>query len=259
MAPRLLMFVLLTCAAAAQASAAAIDADALADLGTATVDKIGEDGAITLADGRALHLSGIELARGVAARDLQQTLTDVIGPGPIALKGDGPAEDRYGRVVAQVFTADGTWVEGALLRHGWARVATTPDHRSVAAALYTAERPARTHRLGLWGDTHTALRHADAVTRFIDSWQVVDGIVVSVAPRHNAIDLRLGDDESRDLSIRIPAYIAQTMDVDPATMAGRHLRVRGWIGKGIGPLITVNHAEQIEVVGRPRQRVVDDQ
>jgi hypothetical protein len=258
MAPRLLILALLACTAATPALATAIDADTLADLGTAAVATIDEDGAITLMDGRALHLSGIELAQGAAARDLQQALTDVIGAGPLTLKGDGPAEDRYGRLVAQVFTADGVWVEGELLRHGWARVATTPDHRSTAAALYTAERPARAHRLGLWGDSRTALRHADAVMRFIDSWQVVDGIVVSVAPRHNAIDLRLGDDEARDLSIRIPTYIAQSMETDPANLAGRHLRVRGWIGKGVGPLITVNHAEQIELIGRPRQKVAND-
>ncbi len=258
MAPRFLILMLLACAYSTSAFAATIEAATLADLGTASVAKIDEDGTITLSGGRVLRLAGIELARGHAAQDLQTTLTGLIGRGPLTLKSDGPTEDRYGRVVAQAFAADGAWIEGELLRHGLARVATTPDHRSTADALYTAERPARTHRLGLWGDTHTALRHAGEIARFIDSWQVVDGTVISVNPRHNAIDLRLGDDEAHDLSIRIPTSIAQAMPTDPATLVGRHLRVRGWIGKGIGPLITLNHAEQIEVVGRPHQRVAEE-
>lgn len=258
MAPRLLILALLALACATPVAAATLDPSTLADLGTATIKTIGDDGTMTLADGRVLRLSGVELVSGAAARNLQQALRDMIGTGPIALRGDGPAEDRYGRVVAQVFAADGTWIEGAVLRQGLARVATTPDHREVAAALYAAERSARAHRLGLWNDARTALRHADAVIRFVDSWQVVDGVVTSITPRHNAVDLHLGDDEARDLSIRVSAVIAQKMETDPATLVGRHLRVRGWIGKGAGPLVVLNHAEQIEIVGRSRQRVAED-
>jgi endonuclease YncB( thermonuclease family) len=259
MAPRLLTFIVSALAFATPVAAAPLDASTLVDLGTASIETIGDDGAMTLTDGRKLRLAGIELIHSAPAHDMQQTLRSIIGSASVTLKGDGPDEDRYGRVIAQVFTADGTWVEGALLRQGLARVATTPDHCEVAAALYTAERPARTHRLGLWGDARTALRHADAVMRFIDSWQVVDGTVIAVTPRHNAIDLHFGDDEAHDLSIRIPGAIAEGMQTDPASLIGRHLRVRGWIGKGIGPLIVLNHAEQIEIVGRRRQRVADDQ
>jgi endonuclease YncB( thermonuclease family) len=258
MALRAVIPALLAYAIATPGIAAKIDADTLADLGTATIATIGEDGTMTLSDGRGLRLAAIELARNASGYDPRQEIADIVGAGPVTLKGDGPAEDRYGRVVAQVFTADGVWVEGELLRRGWARVATTPDHHSVAPALYTAERTARAHRIGLWSDSRTALRHADAVVRFVDSWQVVDGIVVAVAPRHNAIDLHLGDDETRDLSIRIPTYIAQAMPTDPSTLTGRHLRVRGWIGKGVGPLITINHAEQIEIVGRPRRQAAGE-
>ncbi|HEY1723675.1 MAG TPA: thermonuclease family protein [Magnetospirillaceae bacterium] len=258
MAPRLLTLTALIVLCTAPAMAAPIDVSLLVDLGVASIAKIDDRGAITLNDGRTLRLSGIELTQGRASQDLQATLTELVGHDPIALKSDGPEQDRYGRLVAQVFTADGTWIEGALLRKGLARVATTPDHAGMAAALYAAERSARGHHLGLWSDPRTALRHADDVMRFIDSWQVVDGTVISVSPHYGAVDLRLGDDEHRDLSIRVPTAIADAMDTDPADLVGRHLRVRGWIGKGVGPLIVLNHAEQIELVGRSRRPMTED-
>lgn len=263
MASRRSIFALLMFAAAAPAVAAPIDASrldpsSLVDLGIARFAKVSDDGTIILNDGRKLRLAGIELAQGRSTHDLQTALDQLTGSDPIELRADGPAEDRYGRVVAQAFAADGTWIEGALLRLGLARVATTPDHRSLAPALYTAERAALAHHLGLWADPRTALRHAEAISRFIDSWQVVDGTVVAANPRHNAVDLQLGDDESHDLTIRIPISVAQTMDSDPSELVGRHLRVRGWIGKGVGPLIVLNHPEQIELVGRKRRKMADD-
>ena len=210
-------------------------------------------GTLHLADGRTLRLAGIDLAEGRLGRQAQTLMAQFIGNGPLTLAGDGVAQDRYGRLEAQVYDRDGSWLQGALLRQGLARVATTPDHRDFAHELLVAERPARTHRLGLWGDSKYALRHADEVTRLVDSWQVVEGIVARAETRRDFVDLVLGDDRAHDLTVRVPVAIARTMEIDPASLEGRHVRVRGWIGKTEGPTITVSHAEQIETIGRARR------
>ncbi len=91
------------------------------------------------------------------------------------------------------------------------------------------------------------------MTRLVDSWQVVEGIVARAETRRDSVDLVLGDDRAHDLTVRVPVAIARTMEIDPASLEGRHVRVRGWIGKTEGPTITVSHAEQIETIGRARR------
>jgi hypothetical protein len=39
-------------------------------------------------------------------------------------------------------------------------------------------------------------------------------------------------------------------DVEPLSIKGKHIRVRGWLKKSNGPKITVTHPEQIEVLSR---------
>ena len=243
---------------AAAAAAEPIDHVALQDLGGATVARIQDDGSLMLADGRVLRLAGIDLPRGALGRETVAALSDLAGRGPLVLKGDGPPEDRYGRLVAEAFAADGIWIEGELLRRGLARVATTVDHRIAAPALYAAERGACARRAGLWADPDYALRRPDQALRLIDSWQVVDGRVQSAILRRGAADLYFGDNPARDLEVRVPAGIARRMDYDPAKLAGQRIRVRGWIGKGQGPVITLNHAEQIEVMGRAQRGDMDE-
>jgi micrococcal nuclease len=220
---------------------------------TVSARSVDGDGTLHLADGRTLRLAGIDLAEGRVGRQAQALMTQFIGNGPLTLEDDGVAQDRYGRLEAQVYDRDGAWLQGILLRQGLARVATTPDHRDFAHALLAAERPARTRRLGLWSEAKYALRHADEVTRLLDSWQVVEGIVARAEARHDAVDLVLGDDRAHDLTVRVPMAVVRTMEIDPATLEGRHVRVRGWIGKTEGPTITLNHAEQLETIGRVRR------
>lgn len=230
----------------------AADEVAPAQTATVTAATVNDDGTIHLADGRMLRLAGIELPAGRIGRLANAAIARFIAAGPLSLETDGAMQDRYGRIVAQAYDRDRDWLQGVLLRQGLARVATAPDHRDFARNLLAAERPARVHRLGLWGDPKYALRHADEVARLIDSWQVVEGVVDHAETRHNAVDLVLGGDRVHDLTVRIPIGVARTMEADPSDLAGRRIRVRGWIGKTEGPTITLSHAEQLETIGRVR-------
>jgi hypothetical protein len=87
----------------------------------------------------------------------------------------------------------------------------------------------------------------------VDTWQVVEGVVVAAREQHGSVTLDFGDNPAHDLAVRIPAAVVQQMDVDPRTLAGHKLRVRGWVGKTVGPVIAIDHPEQIETIGHARR------
>jgi len=229
----------------------------LTPLGPALQATLGDSGDLILADGRRLHLAGIELPHrplgersakpwplAVQARRLLAELTI----GPLTFYPDGPDTDRYGRWPVQAVTGDGHWLQGELLRQGLARVATTPDSRAAALPLLAAEAPARDAKLGLWAERETALRDPGQMLHWLDSVQVAEGRVSSAALVKGAVYLNFGEDWHRMLAVRIAKPLLAQTTLDPLRWSGHRLRVRGWVGKGIGPLIEVSHMEQIEVL-----------
>src|SRR3954468_23597661 len=64
---------------------------------------------------------------------------------------DVEQRDRYGRLLAYVYRAhDGTFVNAALVREGYARTLTIPPNVRFAARLSALARTARERRRGLW-------------------------------------------------------------------------------------------------------------
>ena len=165
----------------------------------------------------------------------------------LSLYQDGAGADRYGRLSVQIFEEDGRWLQADLLRHGLARVLTTPDCRAAVTALLEVEQPARKAGRGLWGEPVTALRRPEETPRWLDSIQVVEGMVSSVSMTRGGAYLNFGEDWRRTLGVRVPRKLLSEFSVDPASWVGHRLRVRGWIAKSVGPLMEITHREQIEM------------
>jgi endonuclease YncB( thermonuclease family) len=159
--------------------------------------------------------------------------------------------DRWNRLPVEAISQDGRWVQAVLLAEGLARVATTPDERLGAAEMLAAEDQARQARRGIWAEPAYALRRPEDCAKLLDSVQVVEGTIASVDVTKSAVYLNFVEDWRHGLGIRIPHGLLRKLAYDPASLNGHRLRVRGWIGKGAGPLIEVSHAEQIEVLDGP--------
>jgi micrococcal nuclease len=108
---------------------------------------------------RLLRIDTPELARGgdpaeclaEAARDHLRAL---LPEGTVVLAAyDVEVQDRYGRDLVHLWTADGRWVNGAMLLDGFARVVTFPPNEAYTDEALAAERSAREAGRGLWGDT----------------------------------------------------------------------------------------------------------
>lgn len=69
----------------------------------------------------------------------------------VLLERDVTDRDQFGRLLRYVWTTDGTFVNDALVRGGYARVSTFPPDVRWTAALLEAERAARETQTGLWG------------------------------------------------------------------------------------------------------------
>lgn len=253
--PLLWLIVLLAAVTPTHAGAETVRAAAVVDGDT-----------LRLEDGRVLRLSGIDAPRPPAGADPARRwplaegaaalLGDLTAGQPLSLAVE-VAEDRYGRVLAQVTREDGLWIQGEMLRRGLARVQTRADAHARTPEMLAVEAEARAARRGLWRTRAYAVRDAADTARLSrdrDSFQVVEGTVMSAAKVKNLIYLNFGSDWREDTTVSIDSAAAKACaraGLDPLALQGRMVRVRGWVTERNGPMIAVTHPEQIERIDVP--------
>lgn len=218
-------------------------------MGTGTVAAVRDGRTILLADGRELRLAGIEVGdEGSTA------LQSRLGERSLRLEQLGPERDRYGRLVALVYTDDqGPSVQQTMLEQGHARVSARVGDRACADVLLRAERVARAARRGLWSDPNFApLRSQDTVRIAAAGGQftLVEGKVLSVRESGATIYLNFGRRWTRDFTVTIPKRLRREFaaaGIDPKQLEGRTVRIRGWVEQRSGPVVDVVVPEQIEL------------
>ena len=169
----------------------------------------------------------------------------------LTLSFGGRRLDRHGRLLAHLHDERGTWVQGEMLRRGMARVYSFPDNRSHVAEMLALEGAARAARRGIWGDPFYALRAPGEAHHHIDTFQVIEGAVLDAAKVRGRVFLNFGPDWRTDFTITLAPKTVRLFvreGLDPLTLEGRRIRVRGWLAWRNGPQIEATHPEQIEVV-----------
>jgi endonuclease YncB( thermonuclease family) len=246
---------IIVCAPAALAQATPCN---LASAGSAQVARVIDGRTFVLADGREVRVAGLELPpRDTAtARD---ALAALIAGRTVTLKATVKGEDRYGRVVALGTTDDGTAVAAEMLRQGQARFsgrlgAPSAQASACTSALFAAEREAREHRRGLWANAAYAPRQADnpqEILNEIGHFALVEGRILSVRESGAMIYVNFGRRWSRDFTVTIlrrNRRIFSAAGIDPKSLEGRRIRVRGVIEQRGGPQIEASRPEQIELM-----------
>lgn len=159
--------------------------------------------------------------------------------------------DRHGRLLAQLYDEDGRWIQGELLRRGMARVYTFADNRRDAAKLLAAEAVARAARRGIWGHPFYRVISEAESGRHIDTFQLVEGRVLNTAVVRGRGYLNFGRDWRTDFTVTISPRnmrLFRRARMPPDAFKGKRVRVRGWLNKRNGPMISASHPEQIEVL-----------
>ena len=214
----------------------------------ARVVEVIDGNTVLLDDGETVRLAGIE----PLAESARQALVDLVQGRRIGLAGGGVPRDRYGRLRGHLVRSDnGTWIQGALLAAGLARVHSLVDDRAAVAEMLAIERRARAARLGIWSQPRYRVRAASEAGASLRSVQLVEGRVKAAAVVRGRGYLNFGDDWREDFTVSIGPRDRrrfETAGIAIEDYEGRLVRVRGWVDSFNGPMIEATHPEQIEVL-----------
>ncbi len=253
----------LTAAALGVLPLANVQADeSLRPMGPIVATRALDGDTLVLADGRMLRLAGVVAPKindrdsssdiqAIAAAAAAELARLAVAGADIVAFADALAEDRHGRMLLHLRSANGAWLQDQLLERGFARVLTLPGAAARAQAMLTAEAAARAARRGLWALPVYAIRQDREAGRHTDSFQLVEGRVLRFAATRETLYLNFGRDWRRDFTIGIdrPAWpVFRRGGLEPHSLAGRRVRVRGWILWRNGPYLAATHPEQIEVL-----------
>ena len=156
------------------------------------------------------------------------------GTDTIGLRLGRDQRDRYGRLLAHVYRANGDSLSAHLLAQGLAWQVVVPPNDSFWHCLQNQEQIARQQGLGLWDDKLMPVKSAQLLSRQDTGFQRVQGVVRSVSRSKGGWWLQLDN-----LALRL-----RDNDLDnfkgkkPAEWLDQSLTVRGWvIDRGRSPAV----------------------
>lgn len=230
------------------------------DLGArVTVEAIATDGTLMAGDGLEIRLAGISLPKPEHGYDPAEPLADIARRGlaeltvgkSVVLYHVPKRQDRYDRALAHPCLEDGTWIQKSMLERGLALVATTRDTTPLAQEMLKIEREARNRKAGIWAERFFRIRNPHETRRDIDTYQIVEGRVVSAVIIKGRGYLNFGQDWRTDFTFSISPRDRRRFEragIDLAALGARRVRGRGWVTLRNGPLIELTHPEQLEVL-----------
>lgn len=166
--------------------------------------------------------------------------------------------DRHERKVAQIFIGEGTWLQAELVRSGLARVEPETPGSACVEHLLELEADARRRKAGFWADADLQVKEAWAtrrLRRLENTYQIVSGKVAKVAETKRFTYINFGKDWRTDFTASIRSRTAKRLQktgLKLSKLAGRTVRIRGWITYRNGPMIEITQAGQIELVGNAK-------
>ncbi len=136
-------------------------------------------------------------------------------------------KDKYGRLLAHIFTEDNAHINLELVKKGLASVNIYPPSLKYTKELLEAEQLAEQHNLGIWGvDEYKPVQFSEINKANAKGWHRVLGKVKKIrhARKNSYIDF------SKNFSLKIKN---KSLSLFPKLedYLGKEIEVRGWIGK----------------------------
>lgn len=163
-------------------------------------------------------------------------------------------KDRYGRLLAHVYTEKGQWVNKMLIDLGLAHVYTFPDNRSHGKTLIKHENIAKKQKVGMWAHPRwkTYTQVGGIPDSAIGQFNHYEGKVVSAKRVRDRTYLNFGDNWRTDFSVEIPSRFEELfkqsgIDIEK-DYTGKKLQIRGVFMPVNGILVRATHPEQLTII-----------
>ncbi len=222
---------------------------------TATLDKVYDGDTIRLTDGRKLRIIAIntpEMAyksrpAQALASEATAALKAIFQPSKVVhLKYGEDRKDRYKRVLAHVFNAQGKNVAAELLRRGLGFAIVVPPNDWQQACYFRQEQWALEDGKGIWGHADYQPRQAEELTREMTGFQRIEGRVAKIGQGKKWLWLDLAPLFSVKVMRKNLKYFK---DQPIELLVGKRIRVRGWAAYYNGKLrMSLNHPAMMELM-----------
>jgi len=204
---------------------------------TTTLISVVDGDTVILQDGRKLRLIGINTPEMQRQQEVAEPfahkarvyLSKLIPAGTtIHLRYGVDKKDRYGRLLAHVFTSKDQNVAELLLKAGMgSSVQITPNLWSYHCYL-EAEKQAQTSKTGIWSHPYSQFIDVKNISPDAHGFHFVQGQITRVGKSKNAVWLNMGKQFALRISNADLIYFKQ-MDLEK--LRGKTVAVRGWIYK----------------------------
>ncbi len=211
---------------------------------------------LVLDSGETVRLAGIntpELGQNgqpdqPLAAAATRALRGLVGAGTVVLEEATEREDRYGRTLAYLTTADGRSIQAQLLRRGLASaVAVSPNVRYLQRYA-ESERAALAEKSGIWGLPYYRPRPATSKAAGRGGYAFVYGKVqrIEIGDRWFAFSL------AKHFVILVPRTDwVRYFDYPPCSLDRSQIAVRGWVStRGKRSRVVIKHPFMLERCGR---------
>lgn len=163
--------------------------------------------------------------------------------------------NRMGHILAHLQNKKtGEWVNGALVAEGFGWALTDKSNPDMAQALYALEEKARRAQKGIWAKGSSfGIETAESVSGD-GHLGIVEGRVTKAAASKNNLFLNFGQDSKKDFTVMVSpalrkAFARKTIDLQ--ALAGKTVRVRGWVRSWNGAFMELESVERLEILSTP--------
>ncbi len=158
--------------------------------------------------------------------------------------------DRWERRLGHLVDVEtGAWLAADWVLAGAAFVAPAKTSLSCLAPLLQAEEEARLGRRGLWAEDRIFAANDPALVERAGRFTLVEGVVRSVGRTRRTHFLNFGGNWSRDFTATIDVGEESAFDaagIDIVALAGKRVRLRGFLTLNGGPALAIDHPAQLE-------------
>jgi endonuclease YncB( thermonuclease family) len=213
-------------------SAAQAFCPAPAGLASATVQRVVDGDTLRLSDGRNVRMIGLntpELGKkgrsdepfAVTARKRLEALV-AASDGRVSLQPGNESKDRYGRMLAHVYGADGASLEAQMLAEGLGFLVAVGPNVDLVSCQQAAERSARQAGLGVW--RQSPVLKADQISA--SGFALLSGRVSKVQRNRGGVWIELQD----SVVLRVAPNVLSQFDVTSLEdLKGKQVEARGWV------------------------------